>query len=103
MSIIYTAVYTRSDANISWVPEQEPNNFSEQMQEVSASYITSGHITSFTHSNPNDLERHIEVIFLNEEAENTVTSDPQWNSLVNDLLGYYSSVNIDVNFNRTIS
>lgn len=103
MSVIYNAVYTRPNTSISWVPQQESNNFSMQMQEVSASYMSSGHITGFTHSHPNDLERHVEVIFLSEEAENVVLSDPQWNTLVNDLLSYYSSTNVIVNFNRIVN
>jgi hypothetical protein len=88
MPIIYNVIHTRPSTDVKWISEEDPDfilDFQSKTQEL----IDAGHIISFVHSYPNDLEHRATLTITNEASDSLIMSDPQWRFFVDSIHNNY--------------
>lgn len=101
MPVVYNVVHTRPNTSVAWIADEDPD-FISNFQAKTNEYIASGHIVSFTHSHPNDLEHHATLTITDEAADAVIMADASWRYFGDTIHDNYQPKGINTVQTRTV-
>lgn len=101
MAIVYNIVRTRPSTDAAWIADED-SDFITNFQAKIDEYISSGHITSLTHSYPNDLEHHATLTVADEASDAEMLNDPSWMNFIDTIYSNYQSKGITTVQSKTV-